>query len=149
MIKRKIISIFLLCLLLMVNWHNSFLHSHTESTKGHFSIVHNHDHSHFDHQHNINDELAMWDWIEQFLGNFEHPCLGEKHLEIFLKAKTQIGIDISSLSISQISYLVLDSHFSLSDQNISKKKRLLNSAFAFYNPPFFDSINPRGPPQFS
>ena len=151
MIRKRIISFFLLCLLLLINWHNTFFHSHHGPVKEESSVFyyhhHHHDHYHSDHHHGQN-ELALWDWIKQVLGDFEHPDLGEKHFELFLNPGNQIGLDLPSAVVFQ-PFIFQPQYLQLSDLDNSQENKIPIRVLSFSDPPFFDSISNRGPPIFS
>ena len=149
MIRKRIISFSLLCLLLLVNWHNAFIHSHYGAGEEDFAFVHQHDHSHnhTDH-HNGQHRWNLGDWIMQVLGNFEHPDLGEKHFKSFLNPGNQIGLDQPSALVSQL-FILTPHYLQLSDLDTSQEKKMPPWVLYFPDPPFFDSVSSRGPPQFS
>lgn len=142
------ISLFLLCLLLTINWHNSILHSHQGEVKGESNAVHQHSHDHHPDHHHGADELALWDWLAHLLGDFNHPDQGEKHFEIFLNPGYQIGIEQPGKVVDQPYFYHVNCLQSL-DSNTDQNREKPNRVLSFSDPPFFDSLSNRGPPTFS
>jgi hypothetical protein len=147
-IQRKTISLFLLCLLLLVNWHNAFFHAHYETEEAEFPIVHQHDHDHHHSHHHGQSELALWNWIKGLLGDFEHPDLGENHFELFLNPNHQIGLGQSSAIVFQ-PFIFTSLYLQLSDVDTCRNDQVPIRVLSFSDPPFFDSLSNRGPPAFS
>ena len=145
MIQRRIISSILLCLLFLINWHNTFFHSHQKSAKGETLLVHTHDHH--DHHHHGERKLALWDWLHLLLDHFEHPDLGEKHFEVFLHPAGQIGLQQPTTVIFQPFAFHLEDLRSIAVEKHQHNKP--NKVLSFADPPFLKALSTRGPPKFS
>lgn len=146
-IQRRVISFFLLCLLLLINWHNTFSHSHQEIVGEELAVVHEHGHHHSDHHHG-QTELAHWDWLNGILGDFEHPDLGENHFELFLNPGNQIGLDQPSVFVFQ-PFILTPQYLQLADLSTDQRNKIPIRGHSFFEPSFFDSLSYRGPPAFS
>lgn len=148
--KNLKISIFLLCLLWIVNWHNTFLHSHDpnvkDSTSHSHAHSHSHQHSHDHHQHT--HKLSFWAWIQQLVHDFEHPDLGDKHLELFIKSAQKIKLNQSQVAVL-IPFLLSTSLDQTMDKENQQSLIFLKKILSFSDPPYLRSIIPRGPPIFS
>lgn len=131
-----------------MNGHAIFFHSHTEmENQDHYTHQHDHDHYHSAHQHQ-QGIAALWDWITEALGDFEHSDQGDKHLEIY-----QVSNLLSKLNhISTVDIDFLPIHWQVID--LSKYTSVQNSGIplfeqSFSDPPFLDAPSNRGPPLFS
>lgn len=149
-IRRRIISFLLLCLLLLINWHNTFIHSHYGIEEKDFAFVHQHDHGHHhsDDHHNGQGGSAFENWIKQMLGDFEHPDLGEKHLESFLNPDNQVGLDQPSALVFQ-PFILTSRFLQLPGLDTFQESQIPPWVLYFPDPSFFDANSNRGPPQFS
>jgi hypothetical protein len=146
--RNGIISGFFLCLLLVVNWHNTFVHSHAGNKDDkHLVALHGHEHSHSDHHHDHHFS-SLWNWISHVFGDFNHSDLGDNHMELFITSNHTTGLDFSvqnDFSSTVISWIHLYSRKAINKEN-SPKPVYIQS---FSDPPFLDAVGNRGPPLFS
>ncbi|MCB9304694.1 MAG: hypothetical protein H6566_29015 [Lewinellaceae bacterium] len=132
----------------MISWHNTFFHSHQGTVKEEFAVVHKHDHGHQNSGHHHGEsKLALWDWVKQILGDFEHPDLGENHFELFLNPGNQIVLDQPSAIVFQP--FIIPEYPQFSDLDTYQNNNAPIKVLSLSGPPFFDSLSNRGPPTFS
>jgi hypothetical protein len=107
-------------------------------------VVHDHDN---DHQHDQEDS-GLLSWIKQFLGDFEHSDLGEKHFEQFLHPQNQLGSGQASMVVlSPFAFLAKPTTYF--GHRILQQKITPIWDLSFVDPPFLEHIPNRGPPVFS
>lgn len=148
MTRVRIISIFLLSLLLLVNWHNASFHAHEGQDGGEIATHHDHDHHpHSDHHHDQPDS-GLFNWFQQLLGDFGHADLGEDHFEVFLHPQHQTGVNQTVVS-TPLAFALLPSPISFKTRQPLEENEIPDRVRSFSDPPFLEIVANRGPPSFS
>lgn len=150
-IRKRCISIFLLCLFMLVNWHNALLHAHGSLEGRGNVVVHSPDHGHHHHHHHHQGEqtFSFTDWIKQLLVDYEHADLGDKHLEVFLQPQQQsLSNQFVTLDFPPTIFFLSTIPFS-SLEAIARESFIPIGVLAFSDPPFWETTPSRGPPLFS
>ena len=147
MVKTRIISTFLLFLLLLVNWHNTALHAHEVLEENEFGTIPDHDHAHHSYHHDQPDS-GIFSWFQQLVGDFEHADLGEDHFKVFLHPQHQTGAN-QPVSTPSLAFALLPGPISLKQWQPLEKNKMPDRVRSFSDPPFLEIVANRGPPTFS
>ena len=148
MIRTRIISTLLLCLLLLVNWHNASFHAHEVLAGNEFGTFHDHEHAHHSDHHHDQPDSGIFSWLQQLLGDFEHADLGEDHFQVFLHPQPQTGANQLVYPTSLILAL-LPSPISVKTWQPLEENETPDRVRSFSDPPFLEIVANRGPPLFS
>lgn len=145
MLHQKAISLFFLSLLLLVSGHNALIHDHHGSaiTKD-LSSTHHHP-GDYHHHHGGSD---FWDWLQGLVGDFEHPDLGEQHLEVYLQPTNSVQLHPEDLlNVVRITGSIPES---LRGFNGTIQGGVIPAREPTGNdPPCLTALTDRGPPRIS
>ncbi len=145
MLHQKAISLFFLSLLLLVSGHNALIHDHHGSaiTKD-LSSTHHHP-GDYHHHHGGSD---FWDWLHGLVGDFEHPDLGEQHLEVYLQPTNSVQLHPEDLlNVVRITGSIPES---LRGFNGTIQGGVIPAREPTGNdPPCLTALTDRGPPRIS
>jgi hypothetical protein len=144
-LHQKAISLFFLSLLLLVSGHNALIHDHHGSaiTKD-LSSTHHHP-GDYHHHHGGSD---FWDWLQGLVGDFEHPDLGEQHLEVYLQPTNSVQLHPEDLlNVVRITGSIPES---LRGFNGTIQGGVIPAREPTGNdPPCLTALTDRGPPRIS
>lgn len=145
----------MLCLLLAINWHNTFRHTHFGLVGGNDDLVWvqveppQHAHTHTDrHHHRHEEKMSFLNWLHGLLGDFEHTDFGDSHFELFLNSNNYFSLKhLAKITYYPAVFLLL--HYSTSEPTEFEKKDVPKEVLSFSDPPFLASFTSRGPPAVS